>query len=257
MTRKPLVPIRTNRDLLIFQLGGDQALVVGCDSAGGIGPKPLDKVKVDSFTLGKFTARAALMEVLAVGADPVCVVDALSVEPEPTGAEIIRGIRHEAEIAGLDPRLAVTGSTEKNVVVEQTGIGVTVIGACKAAKLKMATSKAGDVVVAVGVACVGQEVLPAEKAGRIADTTDVLKLRSLRFVHEVLPVGSLGVRRETLVLAEGSRLAVEMLAETGVDVDKSAGPATVVLASLPADKVDGLKLIFKKPVTVVARLRHL
>ncbi len=126
-----LSQIKTNRDVLLFQLAHDEVLVIGCDSAGGIGPSPLDKIKVSGFILGKFTARTALLEVLAVNAMPVCIVDALGVAPKPIGAAILRGIRAEAKRAGLDPNLAVTGSTEKNIIVEQTGIGVTVIGTCR------------------------------------------------------------------------------------------------------------------------------
>jgi hypothetical protein len=253
----PLHPIKTNRDTLIFKLPNNGALVVGCDSAGGIGPKRLDKIKVDAFTLGKFTARAALMDVLAVGAHPICIVDTLAVEPKPTGNEILRGIRAEAEKAGLDPKLAVTGSTEKNIKVDQTGIGVTVIGTCPYKHLKIGSSKPNDIVAALGVPCVGEEVLPAEKTGQIADTVDVLMLRSGKFIHELIPVGSTGIKRETQTLAEGSNLRAAMLHKHGIDLEKSAGPATVVLATLAENNLENLSRLTKKPIAIVARLRAL
>jgi hypothetical protein len=227
---------------------------VGCDSAGGIGPKPLDKLKVDGYILGKFTARAALMEVLAVGATLVCVVDALGVEPEPTGKEILSGVKAEAEKAGLDSKLAVTGSTEKNIVVEQTGIGVTVVGACAKGQLKIGTAQAGDVVVAVGVPSVGAEVLEAEKTGVLAESMDVLRLWELGFVHEVIPVGSTGIGHEVETLAQGAKLRAEFAEHQEVDMRKSAGPATVVLAALPSNRVPELKKAIKKPIAVVADL---
>lgn len=248
--------MKTNRDLLIFKLANDEALVVGCDSSGGIGPKPLDKIRVDAFTLGKFTARAALMEVLAVGANPVCIVDTLGVEPEPTGSEILSGIRAEAAKAGLDPKHAVTGSTEKNILVEQTGIGVTVIAACKLTQLKIGAAQPSDIVAAVGVPCVGKEVLPAEEAGEIADTVDMVKLRSASFVHELIPVGSMGVKREAQTLAEGSNLKCSILNPCAVNVVKSAGPATVILAALAENELERLKQLTNKPVSIVAQLRR-
>ncbi len=229
-------------------------LVVGCDSSGGIGPKPLDKLRVEGYVLGKFTARAALMEVLSVGATLVCVVDALGVEPEPTGKEILRGIRFEAQKVGLDPELAVTGSTEKNIVVEQTGIGVTVIGVCQKSQLKIGTAQPDDAVVAVGVPSVAGEVLPAEKEGTVAESTDVLVLQKLGFVHEIIPVGSTGIKHEVETLAAGAKLKAVITRQTAVDVKKSAGPATVLLAALPKNKVTELKEQFKKPVTLVATL---
>jgi hypothetical protein len=229
-------------------------MVIGCDSSGGVGPKPLDKIKVDGYTLGKFTARAALMEVLAVGATPVCVVDTLSVEPAPIGSEILKGIRAEMEKAGLDPKRAVTGSTEKNFAVEQTGIGVTVIGTCKRGALRIGTSLPSDAVVALGVPSVGDEVIQAEKDGKITDVTDILRLRNLPFVHEVIPVGSTGIAHEIETLAHDSKLKFKLAEQHEVSVRKAAGPATVVLASMPDSEVAELKRVVSKPVNVVGTL---
>jgi selenophosphate synthetase-related protein len=250
----PLLPIKTNRDLLLFQLPNDQLLVVACDSSGGIGPKPLDKLKVSGHILGKFTARAVLMEVLAAGATPICVVDALGVEAKPTGTEILEGIREEAELAGLDPQLAVTGSTEKNMVVEQTGIGVTVIGTCKKAELSIGGSQPGDIVAAIGLPSVGSEVLTAEKEGKIAETTDLLKLRKLVFIHEIIPVGSTGVLHELQTLAEGARLNYEIVNQTVVDLRKSAGPSTVLLTTLKKADLNSLQQAITKPLTIIATI---
>ncbi|MEM3051045.1 MAG: hypothetical protein QXJ40_03035 [Candidatus Bathyarchaeia archaeon] len=45
------------------------------------------------------------------------------------------------------------------------------------------------------------------------------------------------------------------LAETcDVDLNKSAGPATVVLVTLNSEKIDELKAIIRKPVTVVGEI---
>ena len=228
--------------------------MIGCDSAGGIGPKPLDKLKVSGYILGKFTARAALMEVLAVGASPLCVVDALGVEPYPLGKEILEGIREEAKLAGLDPELAVTGSTEKNIVVEQTGIGVTVIGTCQKDQLKIGTSQPDDIVAAIGLPSVGDQVLIAEKENQIAETTDLLKLLNLTFIHEIIPVGSTGILHELKTLAEGAKLNFKLFDQTVVDINKSAGPSTVILVSLRKENVLELQKNFNKPINIIAAL---
>jgi selenophosphate synthetase-related protein len=254
MSSPPLTPIQTNRDVLIFQFDSRQAIIIGCDSAGGIGPKPLDRVRVDGYTLGKITARVALMEVLSTGAKPFCVVDTLSVEPEPTGNEILRGIRDEAETAGLDPKLAVMGSSEKNFAVKQTGIGVTVIGIIETKALRIGVSEPEDLVLAVGTPCVGDEVVQAEKRGKTADTSDVLKLRDMKFVHEIIPVGSEGIAHEIRILAESSKLKFRFTEQPRVNVKKSAGPATVLLVSLPEDRLAELKHAIGKPVNVVGQL---
>jgi hypothetical protein len=256
LTKTPLIPfpIKTNRDLLLFDLLNEDVLVVGCDSSGGIGPKPLDKIKVDGYTLGKFTARAALMEVLSIGANPICLVDALGVEAEPTGNEILKGIRDEAEKAGVDRTLAVTGSTEKNIKVEQTGIGVTVIGICKKSQLRIGTSKPNDIIVAVGVPRVGEEVLLAEKKQEIAETTDILRLQKAQFIHDIIPVGSTGASHEIDILAEGSKLRYKLRSQQEIDLMKSAGPATSILVTLPKRNLDELIQLIYKPLIVIADL---
>ena len=249
-----LSPVETSRDVLIFEFENGKVMVIGCDSAGGIGPKPLDKVRVDGYTLGKFTARVAIMEVLSTGAKPICLVDTLSVEPEPTGIEIIKGVRDEAKEAGLDPKLAVTGSSEKNISVEQTGIGVTVIGMTRKEFLRIGVSQPKDVVVAVGTPCVGDEVVLAEKERKTADTNDIIKLLDIDFIHEIVPVGSEGIAHEIGTMAKESNLRFKLSDQLKVDVKKSAGPATVILASLPNSKLTELKRAISKPINIVGHL---
>jgi hypothetical protein len=256
LNKTPLKQLKTDRDILLFEFPNNQLLVVACDSSGGIGPKPLDKLKVTGFILGKFTARSALMEVLSAGATPICIVDALGVEPAPLGAEILAGIREEAAFAGLDPDLAVTGSTEKNIIVEQTGMGVTVIGTCPKDQLNLGVSKPDDLVVAIGLPCVGDQVLPAASMGKIAETTDLLELLNLDFIHEIIPVGSTGVLHELQTLTQASELNYKLTEQTAVDIHKSAGPSTVLLATLPKDKLAALQKSTKKPVNQVATLSN-
>jgi len=229
-------------------------MVVGCDSSGGIGPKPLDRVKVDGYTLGRFTARVALMEVLSTGAKPICLVNTLCVEPKPTGFKIVQGIRDEARRAGLNSDSAFTGSSEKNIPVRQTGLGVTVIGIAARRKLKIGSSRRTDIVVSLGIPLVGRDVLLGEEKGQLADTRDVLKLLNLRFVHEVIPTGSKGILHEAQTIAEESHLRLEIVDRVDLDLWKSAGPATVILATLPEPKLPKLRRKTRKPINIIGRL---
>lgn len=246
--------IKTLRDVLIFEFDRGRHIVVGCDSAGGVGPKPLDKVKVDGYTLGRFTARVALTEVLCTGAKPICLVNTVSVEPKPTGDQIVKGIKDEARRAGLDPSLAVTGSSEKNVPVEQTGLGVTVIGTVLKDELKIGLSRRNDAVVAIGTPCTGREVVSAEKKRKIADLDDVLRLLALNSIHDIIPVGSRGILHEARTIAEESHLRFELADRPKVDVKKSAGPATVILASLPSSELQNLLEDVDKPINLIGNL---
>lgn len=254
MTKSFLSPVKTSRDVLIFGFENGRVMVIGCDSAGGIGPKPLDKIKVDGYTLGKFTARVAIMEVLSTGAKPICIVNTLSVEPEPLGIEVIKGVKDEAKEAGLDPKLAVIGSSEKNIPVEQTGIGATVVGMTRKEFLKIGLSKPKDLVAAIGLPCVGNEVVLAEKEGKIADISDLLKLLDMNFIHEIIPVGSEGIAYEIGIMAKESNLKFKLTDQMKIDVRKSAGPATVIVASLPEFKLTELKSAISKPINIVGRL---
>jgi len=246
----PTKTIETARDVSVFEVSNDSVMVVGCDSAGGIGPKPLDKIKVSGYTLGRFTARVALMEVLAVGAKPVCLTNTLSVEPDPTGSEILEGIISEVQVARLDRSLVIIGSMEKTVAVEQTGIGITVVGLASKNKLKIGLSEPDDLIVAVGVPSVKDEVLPAEERGEIADLEDLLMLMSCDFVHEVIPVGSQGIMHEVNVLAKDSGLRAKLeLPE--VETKRSAGPATAVVVTISKNALSKLSGLINKPIQVI------
>jgi selenophosphate synthetase-related protein len=237
----------------LFRLGGE-IIVVSCDSCGAIGPKPLDRVRVSGYTVGRFTARVALMEALSVGAEPLCIANTLAVEPRPTGVQIIKGIRDEVRHAKLDSRIVMMCSTEKNIPVRQTGLGVTVLATAASKSLRMGQCKSGDAVVAVGVPHVGNEVLPAESNRMIADTRDVRSLLDSNLVNEVIPVGSQGILHEARTIAEDSSLEFTLRSRPEIDVRKSAGPATAILCACPSSRVREVSAFVEKPVHIVGRV---
>ena len=59
-----------------------------------------------------FLARVALMDVTATGAFPLLLSVTLGVEKEPTGNQIIEGIKREARSIGLDPNQVIMENTE-------------------------------------------------------------------------------------------------------------------------------------------------
>ncbi len=254
--RSPSRPriIKTSRDLCLFQLDRRRIITVSCDSSGGIGPKPHDRIKVDARTVGRFTARVALMEALSVGAAPICLVNTLAVEPKPTGLQIIKGIRDEVRYAGLDSRIVITGSMEKNIPVAQTGVGVTVLGTATPRSLKIGRSRPGDVIAAIGLPHVGAEVKQGEKERRIADTRDVCTLLNLHTVHEIIPVGSQGILHEARTIARDSNLHFTSRRHLEFDICKSAGPATVALCACRQSCIDALSRLTEKPVTLIGTL---
>lgn len=246
---QPFLAVR-RRDLTVLDLPGGDRLVIACDAAGGIGPKEQDRVRVPGYVLGRFTARVALMEVVAGGGQPVVLVNTCSVEPEPTGREIMRGVLDEAALAGLD-RDAVTGSFEKNVTTVQTGIGVTAVALANG---PLRNAAPGDLVVAVGRPKVGNEVSLDDPD--IVDLTAVIRLSRDAAIHDLLPVGSRGIAAEVLDLASAAGLVPELLPpEPGWDLEKSAGPSTCCLVAVAPLAFPALALTLTQPWAVVACLQ--
>ncbi|GAW91715.1 AIR synthase related protein [Calderihabitans maritimus] len=227
-------------DVSVITLLPGRKLVIACDSLGAIGPKELDQVKVSGYTVGRFACRVPLMEVIAVGARPLLVVNTLCVEPTPTGEEILSGIRDEIEAAGLDPRISITGSMEKNVPVSQTGLGVTVIGLAngdasgKGEGLRWGLGAPGDTVVVVGMPKVGSEVRLGDN--EIADIPTLLRVADYPSAGDILPVGSSGILSEARKMARRSGLLFVPNPGSEIDLEKSAGPSTCLLVSLPSGK---------------------
>ncbi|WP_129409246.1 AIR synthase related protein [Marinitoga lauensis] len=114
--------------MTIINVCDNKELAIACDSSGGIGNKQMDIIKVPPDIVGYFTAHVALAEIISYGAFPIAVIDTLSVELNDTGKEIIKGIKKALEQLGINENKIITGSTEENFPVVQTGMGITVIG---------------------------------------------------------------------------------------------------------------------------------
>jgi len=223
-----------HRDLLIFPLPGARSLVITCDSCGGVGDKPGDAFPCPPETVGALTARTALLELLCVGATPLCLIDNLCCELHPTGARILAGIRAELARAGLD--IPVTGSTEENFTVDTTCIGMTAIGS---GELRTDPVRAGDRALLIGRPLLGRQVL--ERPDDLASYDDVRALLASPDVRELVPVGSRGIAAEARELAALYGLVFEpaiglaSASEPAVDLAQSGGPSTCVLAAARPD----------------------
>lgn len=252
---KPAQITYTRRgDVSIIKIPTGHAIVVGSTSSGAVGPKVMDKVKVDGKILGKFLARVALMDVTATGAFPLLLSVTLGVEKDPTGNQIIEGIKREARVLGLDPNQVLLENTEDNFETLQTGAGLTVIGFANEDELRLGKTCPGDLVVAIGKPKVGDEVIPAEVKGEIADLKNVVQLSQKRYVHDIAPVGTFGIANEARMLAFGVGRQLKLLDVQGLDLSKSAGPATVILASVDKEKLEELTSLISKPINVIGEI---
>jgi len=244
----------TRGDVSIMKMPTGHAIVVGSSSTGAVGPKPMDTLKISGKVLGKFLARVALMDVAATGAFPISVSVTLGVEKEPTGNEILEGIRKEIRDLGLESNQVLRGNTEENFETIQTGAGITVVGLANEDELRLGKTVPGDLIVAIGRPKVGDEVIPAEARGEIANLKDVTSLARKGFVHDIVPVGSFGIIQEAQMLAYSIGRQLKMEEHTELDMNKSAGPATVVLATIDREKLDELTFFIRKPINVVGEI---
>ena len=243
-------------DLIIMKLKNGQAIVLANTSSGGIGPKHEDEIKLDGKVFGRLMARTVIIKVLASGAQPIALIANLSVEFFPTGSRIFQGIREEAlKIKTMD---VLEGHTEENIKTKQTGIGITVLGIGSEKELKMGKSLKNDIIAAVGVPKVGYEVIDAINANArdIIMVEDVLKLSKMSYVHELIPVGHEGIKGGLKMMEHigGYRIKMERGIEEKVDIEKSAGPSTVILLTLEEENIERVKRIIKKPFRVWGRI---
>ena len=241
-------------DVSILRVPTGHAIVVGSTSSGAVGPKNMDKVRVTGEILGKFLGRVALMDVIATGAFPLSLSVTLGVEKEPSGNAILEGIRREARSIGLDPNQVVMEKTEENFETVQTGAGLTVVGFANEEELRLGKTCPGDLIVAIGKPKVGDEVISAEVRGEIAELKNVTQLSQKKYVHDISAVGGFGIASEARIMAYGVGRQLKLAESQGLDLNKSAGPATVILVTLSKEKLEDLTDLIPKPISVVGEI---
>ena len=171
-----------------------------------------------------------------------------------SGKKSLEGIRREATALGLEVGEVLLENTEENFETVQTGVGLTVVGFLNEGDLRLGKTLPGDLLVAVGKPRVGTEVVGAEVRGEVADLRSVVWLSQKRYVHDIVPVGTFGIAYEARMMAHAVGRQLKLAEQSGLDLEKSAGPATVVLATLGAEKLEELTSVIGKPVTVVGEI---
>lgn len=240
------------RDLTLIDINDEQIMVIACDSAGGIGSKEKDVVKVAPEIVGYFTAQVALMEILAIGAKPITIVNTLSVEMNDTGKRIIEGIRRAIEPLNLSDTEILTGSTEENFPSCQTGMGLTIIGIIDKKNWIRPKAKANSLAVVVGIPKVGNEV-KEDKGREVLSIPHLLELKSNPNIYEILPVGSKGILYELKEMVRTNNLSYRLDSEIPLDLNRSAGPATCAIISIEEKNYDSLKKSFTIPVNRIGK----
>lgn len=225
------------RDLTLLHIDEKNLMVVTCDSSGAIGMKELDEVKVPYEILGYFTVSVALCELLAFGAVPSLIVDNICMEMKTAGEGIINGINQALDEIGLDGDKMLTGSTEENMTVKQSGLGITCIGMIDKQVWEKPKTYPSDDLFLIGTPKVGDEVV---RGNGLSNLQVINKIKQLRGIHEILPVGSKGVGYEVKELCLSNAIEIKYSPHHNIDLQKSAGPATCVLVSGEKDKINNI-----------------
>lgn len=228
------------RDLTIIPLDGKEELVIACDSSAAIGEKKGDCVKTSPAITAAFCLRVPLLEVLAIGAQPIAVIDVIGNEYDTTGKKMLEGIKEELTRAGLS-NLPINGSTEENMPTVMSSLGITVIGKVLANQKRIGCLKAGDAVYYVGQPFVGKEVVAHRDM--IFSYAELANLLEVPGILEILPVGSKGILHEAEELAKSSQLTFELAEEQSdtLELKKSAGPATVLVIGVSSTKQEQIE----------------
>jgi len=204
--------------------------VVTTDNSGGIGEKEADIVSAPNDVVSYFAARVAMLEQWAVHAEVESVI-IQNFSGDAAWQAYVNGVENILEEVGLTS-IQISGSSETNMELMQSAMAVTMIGSIT----KEAISEVTWFI--YGQPFVGSEVLDHFEA--IADLKKVKEALSSGLVKKIWPVGSKGIQAEARALFADVSLCVQ----SELDVEKSAGPSTVVFIGVPPESVELAKQHF-------------
>lgn len=211
------------RDLTLLHTS--PRILIACDSIGGIGEKEADSLSVPPEISGEYLARVPITELMSLGATPSGFFATFSVEMEPTGKRLLRGIMNAIDMINIDGE-AMNGSTEENMISRSTGAGITVLAELEDGYV-IPKAKVGEKVYLWGLPLVGQQVL---ESNQVINLLDLKALRSHPDVGEIVMIGSKGISYELGVLLDRNNLAIDGHSHKQL-FDKSGGPATCLIFS--------------------------
>lgn len=211
--------------------------VVTTDNSGGIGEKQADLVFAPNDIVSYFAARVALLEQWAARSQVESVI-IHNFSGDAAWQAYVKGVNHLLKEVELD-RVLVTGSSETNMNLLQSAMSVTMIGRSRG----VVDVEQNVTWFIYGRPFVGSEVLGNSKA--IADLNKVKIAMGNGWVSNIWPVGSKGIQAEVRILFANDKLFVQ----SDVDVEKSAGPSTVVLVAVPKESIEQATLHFSNELT--------
>lgn len=211
-------------DSLVLPFSESESLILSSDNSGGIGLKENDFVQVPYEIVGYYSFRVAVMECLSVGGNPISVV-LHNFCGDEAWEGLSKGIMQGLDELGLD--LPITGSTETNMPLLQSALGLIVLGK-RRNDLAMQPNHSRKIAL-IGRPLVGEDVLKQQEW--VAPLSLYKSLCELEGV-EALPIGSKGIAYEWKHLDRRGEGVPECISNR-VDIEKSSGPSTCFLLAYP------------------------
>ncbi|HBM74819.1 MAG TPA: alpha-ribazole-5-phosphate synthase, partial [Clostridiaceae bacterium] len=94
-------------------------------------------------------------------------------------------------------------------------------------------------VISVGLPKVGNEVISA-KGSEIVDYKTIYKMLKNDLIYEIVPVGSKGIAYEAAQLARNNGLILNLESKQNIDIKRSGGPSTSVIAAIDFQCIDDI-----------------
>jgi hypothetical protein len=206
------------RNVLTLTFSGKDPLIIATDNSGAIGMKKNDLIIVPYETTAYYLFRVAVMECIAAGGEPISVV-LTNFCGDEAWDQLTRGI--QKGLNELHLKVPITGSTESNFEMQQSAIGIIVLGKKTIGKTESLIYEQSKMAI-IGMPLVGNEVI--DQNDQIVPLPIFQKISRLEGIT-VWPVGSKGILSELNKMFKDKEFMKERVI-TDVDIEKSSGPAT-------------------------------
>jgi hypothetical protein len=206
------------RNVLTLPFQGKDTLIIATDNSGAIGMKKNDLIIVPYEMTAYYSFRVAVMECIAAGGEPISVV-LTNFCGDEAWAQLTSGIQKGLNEIHL--KVPITGSTESNFEMQQSAIGIIVLGKKTIEKTESLINEQSKMAI-IGMPLVGNEVI--DQNDQIVPLPIFQKVSRLEGIT-VWPVGSKGILSELNKMFKDKEFMKEQVI-TDVDIEKSSGPAT-------------------------------
>jgi len=220
-------------DAVITALTENKELVITSDNSGAIGEKDHDEVHVPNHVVSYYACRVAFMDLITARGIPHAIV-MQNFTGEQAWSDYVKGVQACLENTPFH-QIPITGSTESNFPLTQSGLGLTIIGT-KTTSSKRKRLQGNEKFAVIGTPLVGNEVI--EQENKIAPIKLFLQLTQMNEVVDVQPVGSKGIQSEWAIWTKRTDQLASKLA-----IEKSGGPATSFLIAYHQNNEQQIKKI--------------